>query len=350
VRRANQRWVSFVILLCAGFCAAPYLGAQVPDSLPLPYPGWIAADRVEPTIIVDEGYDTATATWAYNYTVANGLTAEQDIKRVTLRLDAWTSGSEVPDGWWVFAADEEAFIGAGSNSATVIFRATLPNGTLQEDRWPPSEFQIPPGASLSGFVTESLYPSGYARTYTQGHSGSLFPPTGADDLEAYYARNPTPRDTTDSQRGWTLAPTIYREVVTGGNRRPAIDGFLGFMNLAEKGSVLIDPAPIAFKFALNGETVDRETLEVKLNGVDVTAAFLPGPADGADLVGVFRIGSSPLQDGKNVLLTSVEGLVPGTSRTAKDTDRITFNVITDWDGSLTSYALGNLPWPEPGWE
>ncbi len=122
------------------------------------------------------------------------------------------------------------------------------------------------------------------------------------------------------------------------------------MNLAEKGSVLIDPAPIAFKFALSGETVFPETLEVKLNGVDVTASFLPGPADGADLVGVFRIGSSPLQDGKNVLLTSVDGLVPGTSRTAKDTDRITFNVIADWDGSLTSNALGNLPWPEPGWE
>ena len=98
------------------------------------------------------------------------------------------------------------------------------------------------------------------------------------------------------------------------------------MNLSEKSSVLTDPAPIALKFALNGETVFTNTLSVKQNGVDVTDQFHPGPSDGADLVGVFFLGSSPLLDGKNVLLTSVEGLVPGTGRTGTDSDRIVFLV------------------------
>jgi len=350
VRRANQWSVSAVILHCAGLCAASYLSAQVPDTLTLPYPGWIAADGVEPTIVVAEHYDAATATWFYNYTVDNGLTAEQDIKKVGLQFDSWVSNTGIPNGWTVSALGEATFDPDSPAIGGALFRATLPAGELQDNAWPPSNYQIPPGESLSGFVLESPYPPGYARTDTRGHSGSLFPPTGADDEDAYYAMNPVPHDTTDSQRSWTLGPTIYREVVTGGNRRPATDGFLGFMNLAENGSVLIDPAPIAFKFALNGETVFPETLEVRLNGVDVTAAFLPGPADGADLVGVFRIGTSPLRDGKNVLLTSVEGLVPSIRHTAKDTDRITFNVITDWDGSLTSNGLHNLPWPEPGLE
>jgi hypothetical protein len=98
------------------------------------------------------------------------------------------------------------------------------------------------------------------------------------------------------------------------------------MNMNVSGSVFRNPAPIALKFSLNGETVFRETLHITLNGVDVTTAFLPGPPDGADLVGVFTVGSSPLQVGKNVLLTSVDGLKIGTTQRATDVDRMTFTV------------------------
>ena len=42
----------------------------------------------------------------------------------------------------------------------------------------------------------------------------------------------------------------------------------------------------------------------------------------------FRQGSSPLQLGSNVLRTSVDGIVPGTTdRTATDTDRVTFDLV-----------------------
>lgn len=148
-----------------------------------------------------------------------------------------------------------------------------------------------------------------------------------------------------------MGPTLYSEVMTGRNRRPATDGFLGFMNLSEKSSILTDPAPIALKFSLNGETVFHETLSIKLNGVDVTQSFHPCATVGADLVGVFFIGSSPLQEGKDVLLTSVDGVVPSNGNTAKDTDRIVFFVdpsLLQSGAAGGSNALNNLPWPEPG--
>jgi hypothetical protein len=120
------------------------------------------------------------------------------------------------------------------------------------------------------------------------------------------------------------------------------------MNLSVNNSVLISPAPIALKFSLNGETVFRETLRVELNGVDVTAAFKPGPPDGADLVGVFQIGSSPLKSGKNILLTSVEGILLGSTQRATDADRITFYIDqARAQGGRGSNALNNSPDPEP---
>jgi hypothetical protein len=123
-----------------------------------------------------------------------------------------------------------------------------------------------------------------------------------------------------------LGPTRYTQVTTGGNRLPGVDGFLGFMNLNVTGSVVRTPAPIALKFSLNGETVFRETLHITLNGTAVTASFKPDPSDGADLVGVFALNASPLQLGKNVLQTSVEGLKMGTTQRAADVDKITFTV------------------------
>ena len=38
------------------------------------------------------------------------------------------------------------------------------------------------------------------------------------------------------------------------------------------------------------------------------------------------MGTSPLEVGRNVLITSVDGVVPGTTRTATDVDRVTFTV------------------------
>lgn len=41
-------------------------------------------------------------------------------------------------------------------------------------------------------------------------------------------------------------------------------------------------------------------------------------------VAVFMPATSPLTSGRNVLLVSVDGIVPGTTRTATDANRFTF--------------------------
>lgn len=84
-----------------------------------------------------------------------------------------------------------------------------------------------------------------------------------------------------------------------------------------------DPAPIALTL---GATVNPATFHAELNGVDVTAAFLTPTAGGADRVAFFVVGSSPLAFGSNVLAVSIDGTVPGTTRTATDRDRIAFTV------------------------
>lgn len=336
------------MLLTLFLLALPtHLEAQV-GSIPLPYPGWEASDQVEPTVTVSTDFDEGTSRWTYDYVITNGSSAPQPIRSMLLRFNRGVSLVEVPNGWWFSADKENSFTESAAAIEGALFHSKMQN-SFTGPFWPPSDHDIQPGSFLSGLAIESSYPPGYARRYVRGYAGEPFPPDPIEDPGAYYAMNPIPHDTVNARRGWTLGPTRYTMVVTGGNRRPATDGFLGFMNLAEKGSLLTDPAPIALEFSLNGETVLEETLEIKLNGVDVTSNFSPGPQDGADLVGVFHLGSSPLVEGKNVLLTSVEGVIPGTGMTAKDTDRITFHVDSTLINSATSsQGLENLPIGEPG--
>lgn len=290
------------------------LRAQVGDISDVNYPGWIPSDRVDPQIRLSTPFDTTTQRWTYDFTLGNGADATQDILELQLGFSLLRANAPTiatPAGWWhMFHSAEGAIPG-------VTFRGSR-SGTANPP--PPSPDQIPPNDSLSGFTMESAYPPGYARAYVQGYAGYR----EAEDLG--YDDYTVPHDTTNSQRRWTLAPTLYPEVLTTGDETEPTDGFLGFMSLRATGSVLLDPAPVALELAVNGETVFPETLLVTLNGVDVTDGFHPGPAEGADLVAIFRLGSSPLQEGTNVLITNIQGVIPGTSQTGTDTDAIEFTV------------------------
>lgn len=333
-----------VILGLSLLASSPAAGhAQVGDTSDVNYPGWIAADGASPVVTVALTYDDATGVWTYDYTFQNQVTADQPIEAVDLRFfapDLPGAAASAPAGW---VAPRYSPPGVEIPGVSFMTFVNEPAGVTRLA----SPNQIPAGAVADGFRLENPYPPGYARAYVKGYVP--LPAVSESDF-AEEAIN-VPHDTTNSQRRWTLGPTQYQEVVTGGNRRPATDGFLGFMNLSEKSSILTDPAPIALEFSLNGETVFTETLEVKLNGVDVTDAFHPGADDGADLVGVFSIGSSPLQEGKNVLLTSVDGIVPSNGNTGKDADRIVFLVdpsLAESGTASSTFALDNLPFPEPG--
>lgn len=313
-----------ILLALAVSVVATKARAQVGE-IPLPYPGWVPSDRVEPRIVVEEEYDSALTLWRYSYSVVNEVTAEQDIWQVISRLRAWSSKGVAPEGWDSFVDDQQTYDAGAPGIRGALFHATM-QSSFTGPFWPPSDYQIPPGDSLSGFVVESPYPPGYSRTYIQGYSGAPFPPDPTVDPEAYYASKPVPHDTTNSQRGWTLGPRFYDRVLTPGDDGLTTDNFLGFMNISDFATILIDPAPIALKFSLVGETVFPETFQATLNGVDVTAAFLPGPSDGADRVGVFRLGSSPLVEGVNVLQTSIEGIEGFTGVRGVDMDVMRFRL------------------------
>lgn len=302
--------------------AAGSARAQVGPVSPLPYPGWTPADRVAPSYEVTAAYDSAARLWRYRYRVANGAAAAQDLFNLTLRLNAPPSAVAAPPGWIAVRGPAELYTAAAPGA--VSFEAELPEVSLEGlTAMPPSPSQLAPGASLGGFEVTSAYPPGTVRSYAQGFVAEpIWDDADSMALESFVE----PEDTLNAQRGWVLGPTRYTTVLTDGSRRPSVDGFLGFMNLGESGTVLGDPAPIALKFSVAGEFVYRETFRAELNGVDVTASFFPGAADGADRVGVFRIGSSPLKAGKNLLITSVDGQIPGTQRRATDTDRMTFEV------------------------
>lgn len=298
--------------VAVGVLCAPALHAQVGDISDVTYPGWIPSDRVQPTVTATVTFDEATGQWQYAWTVANGPDADQDIIKFWLGFQAPPSAADVvlaaPDGWWT-----GLFAGGGIPGAAFAAERDDEVG----DVWPPAAAQIPPGASVTGFAMTSAFPPGEARTYVQGYAPIPFLPDGFDDETG------VPHDTTNSQRGWSAGPTRYGEVLSfGRGQRSDVNEFIGFLNL-DDGIVRRDPAPIAIKF---GPTVDPTTFHAELNRVDVTAAFHPGTAGGADLVGYFAVGASPLVFGRNVLLVTADGLVPGTTRTQTDRDRITFTV------------------------
>ncbi len=129
----------------------------------------------------------------------------------------------------------------------------------------------------------------------------------------------------NSQIGTTVGPGLDDNIIFTGGRRPSVDGFLGFVGLAGDRETLLRPVTMLVRFGVNGETVDASTFHAELNRVDVTGSFTPtGNAD--ELLAVFELAASPLVVGRNVLATSVEGTVPGTTRSAADTDRLTFFV------------------------
>lgn len=311
------------VLLTGCLLAGGAAHAQVGTVDPLPYPGWIPSDRVAPAIGVSVGYDDAAGVWRYHYTLANGAEAEQDVFAFILRVSGAPQAASAAPGWWQMIGPAELY-SPGAPGA-VVFEAELPGTLPDSDYWPPSEFQIPPGGSLAGYTVTSAYPPGYARAYVQGYARLLLAPSEYSEDPAY--NNPIPPDSLNSQRRWSIGPTRYQGVMTRGNLNlDNAEGFLGFMNVALTETVLRNPAPVALKLSLGGETVFPETFKAVLNGVDVTAHFHPGPSDGADLVGLFSLDTLPLQEGTNVLATTIEGLLPGTTRRAIDEDLIRFDV------------------------
>lgn len=299
--------------------------AQVGDASWVVYPGWQPSDRVAAIVGVSATYDAKAELWTYAYRLLNRSWGEQPIRTFDLIFNAPKSAVVAPAGWY------ELVMPPGSPRPGVAYAATLPDD-IGDSPNGPAAAQIPVGGELEGFSLTSPYPPGHGRAYVKGFAPVPYLPDGFDESELR-----VPDDTTNSQRAWVPAPTKFTTVRSPGGSQAGVEGFVGFMNLDTLGTVRESPAIVALKFSLSGETVFRETLQVKLNGQTVTGEFYPGPEDGAHRVGMFFDYHSPILTGQeNVLEVSVEGIIPGTSTRATDTDVARFTVTDSRFWSVTS--------------
>lgn len=316
-------------LCCAAVITTPIsLVAQGGDTSAVTFPNWKRADRVAPAIGVIITFDSVGRTWQYDYRVANGTAAAQDINRIGLAYNAPALSVAAPAEWDALRFDLTAARPGASFSSVSDGFVSVTGGSAAA----PTTKQIAPGDSLAGFHIASLYPPGTARSFTRGYAPIPFLPDSVED------EFEVPDDTTDSQRGVTFGPTRYTQVVTQGTQETTdlarANRFLSFMNVDTVGTVFRTFAVIAIKFdnGSDGDLVLTQSFRALLNNVDVTAQFHPGPADGADLVAVFALGTGgPLVAGANVLKTVVDGL-PSTFSVAAipsvaDTDVIKFTFM-----------------------
>ncbi|HXE91162.1 MAG TPA: hypothetical protein VNK82_09385 [Terriglobales bacterium] len=290
---------------------------QLAAQVRVPY---IPADRVSVTVDTNVTYDAATALYTYAYTLSSAPTSEQEAWYFALEL----AGDVMPEikqptspAGWRF--------GIHQDQPVVSWAATEgpppPDWVDEGQNVPPSPFQLKPGQTLAGFSFKSPDPPASVKFFAQG-----FTPIPSVTSDASELGEEIPDWTEDSFTGIASGPKglVLDQPFLGG-RRPSVDGFLAFLNIHNDETLTSLPVAVAVKFSVSGETVDRTTFHAELNGMDVTRTFQE-TGGAADLVAIFDLGSPPLKRGRNVLITSVRGFVPDTSRTADDTDRITFFV------------------------
>lgn len=271
------------------------------------------ANQVVVTVTTDVTFDNSTHLYTYNYTVKSEASSQQELWRLVIKVNDEVVSGTAPLGW-DFTYDADKMI-----VSWAAIEGEDPNW-VDDGGVPPSPYQIKPSQTLSGFSFKSASPPETVTFYAEGYT-PIPVAESEDDFEAEgYELRPY---TEDSFKGTTMGPMAAEAY--SGNRRPAVDGFLGFTNL-KNNDTFTAPVTIAVQFSLAGEVVDRSSFSATLNGIDVTAAFVPNDQVPGDLAATFELGKSPLQMGKNVLITSVTGQVPGTTRSAADIDRITFIV------------------------
>jgi hypothetical protein len=263
-------------------------------------------------------YDSTLALYTYNYAINNANTSQQPAWLFALEFNGKVVSSSSPSGWTSVEHDDQSLL---SWAATDV--GTLPPDYIDNGNIPPSPFTVAPGAGLAGFQLVSPDPPGNVTFFAQGDTQLAQVAVDVGDLPL--EGEEIPDLTSDSFSGTTVGPVpLDTSQVFFGGRRPGVDGFLVFLNLVS-GDTKSAPVGAVIQFGIDGETVDPSTFHATLNGTDVTGLFVPG-SQSQQMVAIFDLGTTPLVTGKNVLITSVDGIVPGTSRNATDVDRVTFTV------------------------
>ncbi len=284
------------------------------------------------TVGIEQNQDTQLYTYTYN--IFNDFSSVQSLESFMIETieDIDIVNAFSPEGWRFDVSENKRLF---AWTAVGIDEAAIPD--VWDGNVLPSAYQIKPGEQKSGFVLQTYSLLGEESFYVQGFTRLAVVDDAADLADEGFIVPTFP----DGFFQGTVK--ISTDNIYLGNRRPGVDGFLGFVNLQEKNNEFRAPVVFRLKFAINGETVNQETFKAMLNKQDVTPSFIADPADSRNLVGTFEILSSPLKLGRNVLTTSVDGEILGKNgsiRTATDVDRIAFTVIeSDTEASSSEAAI-----------
>jgi hypothetical protein len=259
-------------------------------------------------------YNAETGLFTYSYTFTNYTGAMREVNQIHLPLrGAAVLNVMAPTGWLALTSHEGSML---QWCACAEGGIDVPPGYVDDGRGLPSRYQIKPGQSLSGFSFESPFPFSPGAVYAGGWVPILV--EGVDFPDGQEPTSP-PYPANMFLTAVAAAP-MFSETLEYGGRRPSVDGFLVFTSIKD-GGVYKAPLLLDVSFGQLGELVDVKTFKAILNGIDITSQFLA--VDPKRRRTMLPIGLA-LKVGKNVLVTTVNGVVPGASRTAKDTDRLTF--------------------------
>lgn len=278
-------------------------------------------NRLTATLAPAVTFDTNTGLFRYMYTITNSTGSLQEIDSFDIPLrGANIVNIAAPRGWnGAVGPDGRSIIWCACEEEGIIAPPDyVPNGQIV-----PSIYQVKPGQTLGGFSFDSPFPPSAGIFYASGFvllpiEGIHFPVGDAPDQSLL------PDYPDDSFKGQTQAPERVLDSSFPGGRRPAVDAFLVFMTLKD-GDSKVSPVLIDVVFGPNGETVYQQTFRAVLNGVDITDRFVSlDPTRRRAYIGLGA--SSALVVGANTLTTSVDGVVPGATRVATDSDRLRFVV------------------------
>lgn len=272
-------------------------------------------DNISATVTAAVSLDNNTGLYTYRYTITNYGESPKLLDEFYIPLRGATVLNIVaPAGWEGSVNRSQTLIGwcACREDGFVP-----PPGYVNDGRGIPSNFAVMPGGTLSGFSFQSAFPPSSGIFYAGG-----WVPIPVEGVDFPEGQEPVSLDFPMNLLSGSVSGPLKSETIFLGGRRPAVDGFLVFVNF-RGGESYASPVIVDILFSQNGETVQQSTFKALLNGVDVTGSFIVMDANRRRAV--FEANSSsPLKIGKNTLDTSVEGTVPGATNKATDTERVVF--------------------------
>lgn len=272
------------------------------------------ANEVQVTNMSAASYTAESGLFTYSYTFSNGGSAALEVSEIHIPLrGATVLNIQSPPGWLAILSDDGQTL-QWCACAEDGFVASP--GYVDDGKGLPSTYQIKPGQSRSGFSFQSAFPGAQGPFYAGGFV--TVPVEGVDFLEGQEPA--TPDHPLHLALGTLANAPMFNPSLEFGGRRPSVDGYAVFTTIKDGGAYSA-PLLLDVKFGQQGEIVDQATFKATLNGIDITREFVAIAPN--QIRARLPIGAA-LKSGKNVLVTAVQGKVPGATRTTKDTDRLTF--------------------------